>query len=60
MNTKTFIAFFQKAINKDIQPKDLYKIHEYSIKTSEQILRDNKTEKDWHNSVINNMFSIVS
>ena len=60
MNTKTFIAFFQKAINKDIQPKDLYKIHEYSIKTSEQILRGNKTEKDWHNSVINNMFSIVS
>ncbi|HEA3261862.1 TPA: AlwI family type II restriction endonuclease [Pasteurella multocida] len=60
MNTSTFITFFKKAVKKNLQPKDLYKIHEYSLKISKQTLLDGKTEKDWHNSVINNMLNIVS
>ena len=60
MNTSTFIDFFEKAVNKDVQPSDLYQIHEHSLKTSKQNLSNDLTEQDWHKSVIENMFNIVS
>ena len=60
MNTSTFIDFFEKAVNKDVQPSDLYQIHEHSLKTSRQNLINNLTEQDWHKSVLENLINIVS
>lgn len=60
MNTSTFVDFFKKAVNKDVQPSDLYQIHEHSLKTSQQNFMNKLTEQDWHKSVIENMFNIVS
>ncbi|HAP5289151.1 hypothetical protein CKN63_12895 [Carnobacterium divergens] len=60
LNTKTFIKFFEKAARKDIQPHALLSIHEHSLKISKQMLIDDKTEEDWHESVINKIFEIVT
>ena len=59
MNTVTFIEFFKQATNKDINPKDLFSIHEHSIQVSKQMLIEDKTEDDWHKSVIKKVFTVV-
>ena len=60
INTKIFIEFFKRAVCKDIKPNDLYKIHEYSLTKAKEIFSDEKTERDWHNSVIEFMLNTVS
>lgn len=60
MDTKTFINFFEKAVKKDLTPNDLLKIHNHSLNTSMQNLMSGKTEKNWHESVLNNINNIVS
>ena len=60
MDTKTFINFFEKAVKKDLTPNDLLKIHNHSLKTSMQNLMSGKTERNWHESVLNNINNIVS
>lgn len=59
MNTTTFIEFFKQATNKDINPKDLFSIHEHSIQVSKQMLIEDKTEDDWYKSVIKKVFTVV-
>lgn len=59
MNTTTFIEFFKQATNKDINPKDLFSIHEHSIQVSKQMLIGDKTEDDWYKSVIKKVFTVV-
>ncbi len=59
MNTTTFIEFFKQATNKDINPKDLFSIHEHSIQVSKQMLIEDKTEDDWYKSVIQKVFTVV-
>lgn len=59
MNTTTFIEFFKQATNKDINPKDLFSIHEHSIQASKQMLIEDKTEDDWYKSVIKKVFTVV-
>lgn len=60
METKVFIDFFKNAIEKDIQSKDLYSIHEFSKNISRQIFFNGKTEVDWHKSVIAKAFELVT
>lgn len=59
MDTRTFIEFFKQATCKNIEPEELYSIHEHSILVSKQMLIEDKTEEDWHNSVIQKVFEIV-
>ncbi|HEL1761629.1 TPA: AlwI family type II restriction endonuclease [Streptococcus suis] len=60
MSTATFVEFFEKAVKKDLKPSDLYQIHEHSLRMSKQFLFEEKTEKDWHKSVISEIFNLVS
>lgn len=59
MDTRTFIEFFKQATCKNIEPEELYSIHEHSILVSKQMFIEDKTEEDWHNSVIQKVFEIV-
>lgn len=60
MNTETFIDFFVRATQKDIQPSDLFSIHQFSTEYSRQALLDGKTEDDWHQVVLDKAFEVVS
>lgn len=60
MDIETFIEFFIRATNKDVQPNDLLSIHEHSTMISRQYLIDGRTEQDWHNNILEKAFEVVS
>lgn len=60
IDTQIFIDFFKKAVCKDVQPDDLYKIHEYSLAKAKENFYNERTEKDWHGCIIQFMLDIVS